>query len=43
MVDVGTKAPAFTLQSDKGERVSLVDFSGRRIVLYFYPKDATPG
>jgi len=43
MVDVGKKAPAFTLQSDSGEKVSLKDFAGKKVVLYFYPKDATPG
>lgn len=43
MVEIGAKAPAFTLQSDRDEPVSLEDFAGKRIVLYFYPKDATPG
>ena len=43
MVDVGKKAPAFTLESDSGEKVSLKDFAGKKVVLYFYPKDATPG
>lgn len=40
---VGTKAPEFTLLSSDGEKVSLKDFRGKKIVLYFYPKDMTPG
>ena len=43
MVDVGKKAPAFSLESDSGENVSLKDFAGRKLVLYFYPKDNTSG
>ena len=43
MVEVGKKAPDFSLQSDANETVSLADFKGRKLVLYFYPKDATPG
>ena len=39
----GMKAPAFTLPASDGTTVSLGDFAGRRIVLYFYPKDDTPG
>jgi peroxiredoxin Q/BCP len=39
----GTKAPAFTLARDGGEAVSLKDFKGRNLVLYFYPKADTPG
>jgi peroxiredoxin Q/BCP len=39
----GDKAPAFTLLRDGGERVSLKDFKGRNLVLYFYPKADTPG
>lgn len=39
----GDSAPAFTLESDTGEKVSLKDFKGQRVVLYFYPKDMTPG
>jgi peroxiredoxin Q/BCP len=39
----GDKAPAFTLPRDGGERVSLKDFKGRNLVLYFYPKADTPG
>jgi peroxiredoxin Q/BCP len=40
---VGDQAPAFTLRSGAGESVSLSDVRGRRVVLYFYPKDDTPG
>ena len=40
---VGDKAPPFTLVRDGGERVSLKDFKGRNLVLYFYPKADTPG
>jgi peroxiredoxin Q/BCP len=40
---VGARAPRFELPSDAGERVSLGDFSGKWLVLYFYPKDDTPG
>ena len=43
MVGEGEVAPDFTLESDAGERVSLSDFRGRPVVLYFYPKDDTPG
>lgn len=43
MVAVGKKAPAFTLQSDADEPVSLSDFRGRTVVLFFYPKANTPG
>jgi len=43
MVAVGKKAPAFKLESDSGEKLSLKDFSGRKLVLYFYPKDNTSG
>lgn len=39
----GTKAPDFTLPDGEGRSVSLGDFSGRVLVLYFYPKDDTPG
>ena len=43
-VDVGSKAPDFTLPSQSGEMVSLSDFLGRKpVVLFFYPKDDTPG
>ncbi len=43
MLKVGSKAPVFSLQSDEGKNVSLKDFSGKKVVLYFYPKDDTPG
>ncbi len=43
MVSEGEPAPDFTLESDAGEKVSLSDFRGKPVVLYFYPKDDTPG
>lgn len=43
MLEVGKKAPAFSLPSHSGKKVSLKDFAGQRVVLYFYPKDNTPG
>ena len=43
MLNVGTKAPDFTLQNKEGIPVSLSDFLGQKVVLYFYPKDNTPG
>jgi peroxiredoxin Q/BCP len=43
MVSEGEPAPDFTAMTDAGERVSLSDFRGRPVVLYFYPKDDTPG
>jgi peroxiredoxin Q/BCP len=39
----GAKAPAFTLPRDGGETISLADFAGRKLVLYFYPRADTPG
>jgi peroxiredoxin Q/BCP len=39
----GRKAPDFTLDDARGERVSLADFKGKHVVVYFYPKDDTPG
>ncbi|MEX1253450.1 MAG: thioredoxin-dependent thiol peroxidase [Dehalococcoidia bacterium] len=39
----GQPAPDFTAETDKGETVSLKDFAGKHVVLYFYPKDDTPG
>ena len=39
----GQKAPAFTLPSSDGGDVSLADFKGTTVVLYFYPRDDTPG
>lgn len=43
MLTVGTKAPDFTLLDKEGNTVSLSDFLGKKIILYFYPKDNTPG
>ena len=43
MVDVGESAPEFTLVSDEGREVSLSNYHGKNVVLYFYPKDGTPG
>ena len=42
-LSIGKKAPAFTLHDEKGASVKLSDFAGRWVVLYFYPKDDTPG
>jgi len=42
-VEEGDKAPDFTVTTDGGGSVSLKDFKGRKVVLYFYPKDSTPG
>lgn len=43
MLEVGMKAPDFTLKDKDGKEVSLSDFLGKKVVLYFYPKDNTPG
>ena len=43
MIQEGTKAPNFTLNDKNGNAVSLSDFLGKKVVLYFYPKDNTPG
>lgn len=43
MLEIGTQAPAFTLPDKEGNLVSLSDFAGKKVVLYFYPKDSTPG
>jgi len=43
MVEEGKKAPAFALPNQHGRTVSLKDFAGQRVVLYFYPRDSTPG
>ena len=43
MLEVGMKAPEFTLNDKDGKAVSLSDFKGTKVVLYFYPKDSTPG
>jgi len=40
---VGTQAPDFTTTDDEGQTVSLADFKGKTVVMYFYPKDDTPG
>ena len=42
-IEVGKKAPAFTLEDASGERVSLADYAGKDLILYFYPRDDTPG
>ena len=43
MLEIGTKAPAFTLPDQNGEMRSLADYLGQKVVLYFYPKDMTSG
>ena len=43
LIDIGKKAPAFSLKDQAGATHSLSDFAGRPVVLYFYPKDDTPG
>ena len=43
MLTVGDRAPEFTAATDAGQPVSLKDFRGKKVVLYFYPKDDTPG
>jgi peroxiredoxin Q/BCP len=43
VIEAGSKAPAFSLLADNGEKISLKDYEGQRVILYFYPKDATPG
>jgi thioredoxin-dependent peroxiredoxin len=42
-LDAGDKAPAFTLPDQDGAKVSLKDFAGNQVVVYFYPRDDTPG
>jgi thioredoxin-dependent peroxiredoxin len=42
-LEVGAKAPTFTLTNQSGKTISLKDFSGERFVIYFYPADDTPG
>ncbi|HEY9863176.1 MAG TPA: peroxiredoxin [Candidatus Obscuribacterales bacterium] len=42
-LSVGTTAPSFTVKDTQGNTVSLSDFSGKTVVMYFYPKDDTPG
>ncbi len=43
MLDINTAAPNFTLPDKDGNLVSLSDFAGKKVILYFYPKDNTPG
>lgn len=43
MLEVGQKAPQFKLKNENGDLVSLSDLKGKKVVLYFYPKDDTPG
>lgn len=43
MLEIGTKAPAFTLLDQNGEMRSLSDYQGQKVILYFYPKDMTAG
>ena len=43
MLEAGQKAPDFTLKDKNGKDISLSDFRGKKVVLYFYPKDNTPG
>lgn len=43
MLEQGTKAPDFTLMDQQGQSISLSDFRGEKVVLYFYPRDNTPG
>ncbi|MEG0365293.1 MAG: thioredoxin-dependent thiol peroxidase [Coprobacillus sp.] len=43
MLDIGVKAPEFTSVDQNGETISLSQFLGKKVILYFYPKDNTPG
>ena len=43
MLEVGIKAPDFTLLNQNGDSISLSDYRGQKVILYFYPKDNTPG
>src|SRR4051794_5435353 len=43
MLQAGKRAPAFSLDNADGQRISLKDFAGKTVVLYFYPRDNTPG
>jgi thioredoxin-dependent peroxiredoxin len=43
MLKEGAKAPSFKLETDSGEKVSLADFAGKTVILFFYPKDMTSG
>ena len=42
-LEIGAKAPAITAKNQKGETIKLSDFLGKKVILYFYPKDNTPG
>jgi|TARA_B100001750_G_scaffold18395_1_gene12603 peroxiredoxin Q/BCP len=43
MLEIGNKAPEFTLPDQDGNDVSLSDFAGKKVVLWFFPKASTPG
>ncbi len=43
LLKIGQKAPSFSLTNENGEKISLKSFSGKKVVIYFYPKDDTPG
>lgn len=43
MLEIGEKAPEFTLEDQNGNFVSLTDFSGKKVLVWFYPKASTPG
>ncbi len=43
MLDISTKAPNFTLQDQEGNNVSLSDYKGQKVILWFFPKANTPG
>tara|TARA_X000001036_G_C20598074_1_gene773774 strand:- start:947 stop:1078 length:132 start_codon:yes stop_codon:yes gene_type:complete len=43
MLEVGNKAPNFTLDNQDGNSVSLNDFKGKKVLVWFYPKASTPG
>jgi len=43
MLKEGSKAPDFSLKDDEGQTITLSQFAGKKVVLYFYPKDDTPG
>ena len=43
MLETGTKAPAFSLPDQNGDMHTLEEYRGKKVILYFYPKDSTPG
>ena len=43
MLQIGTKAPYFEGYDENGNKITLTDYAGKKLVLYFYPKDSTPG